>query len=250
MATLYTNKSATASGGVTDAGVSVSTLDGYFKLAGRPGGQIANGGTAASENLTLRSTANATKGSIVLGSTTFNEVTGRWGFGVASDANYTAVFGGLAANDGIKVENSNRSYFDFFGGAGGRVQINGFNGSATRLGQTPATGFVSFECQAGETILFGLDHAGSIKFITNNGERLMIDSGGMTLPGGGNIALSTTTGTKIATGPTQLLGFYNATPVDQPATVADPSGGATIDAEARTAIIAVIDRLQELGLVA
>lgn len=49
---------------------------------------------------------------------------------------------------------------------------------------------------------------------------------------------------------TSLLGFYGATPVDRPDTVADPAGGGTIDAEARTAINAIIDRLQELGLIA
>jgi hypothetical protein len=32
--------------------------------------------------------------------------------------------------------------------------------------------------------------------------------------------------------------------------VADPSGGSTVDTEARAAIAAVIDRLQELGLMA
>jgi len=46
------------------------------------------------------------------------------------------------------------------------------------------------------------------------------------------------------------IAFYNTTPVNQPDTVADPSGGATQDAEARTAIDAIIDRLQELGLIA
>jgi hypothetical protein len=57
-------------------------------------------------------------------------------------------------------------------------------------------------------------------------------------------------GLKIGSAITSLLGFYGATPVDQPATVADPAGGGTVDAEARTAIIALIDRLQELGLIA
>lgn len=46
------------------------------------------------------------------------------------------------------------------------------------------------------------------------------------------------------------IGFFGVTPVDQPATVADATGGSTTDAEARTAINAVIDRLQELGLIA
>jgi len=39
----------------------------YARLNGRPGGQVLYGGTAASENLTLRSTLSSTKGSIILG---------------------------------------------------------------------------------------------------------------------------------------------------------------------------------------
>jgi hypothetical protein len=57
-------------------------------------------------------------------------------------------------------------------------------------------------------------------------------------------------GIKIGSATSSLLGFYGVTPVDQPATVADPAGGGTIDTEARTAINAIIDRLQELGLIA
>jgi len=40
-------------------------------------------------------------------------------------------------------------------------------------------------------------------------------TGGISLPANANIALATTTGTKIGTGTDQLLGFYNATPVSQ-----------------------------------
>lgn len=57
-------------------------------------------------------------------------------------------------------------------------------------------------------------------------------------------------GLQIGSAITSLLGFYGVTPVDQPATVADPTGGGTIDTEARTAIGLIIDRLQELGLIA
>lgn len=57
-------------------------------------------------------------------------------------------------------------------------------------------------------------------------------------------------GLRIGDASTALLGFYGATPVDRPDTVADPSGGGTVDTEARTAINAIIDRLQELGLIA
>jgi hypothetical protein len=57
-------------------------------------------------------------------------------------------------------------------------------------------------------------------------------------------------GIKIGSATSSLLGFYGVTPVDQPATVADPAGGGTVDTEARTAVNAIIDRLQELGLIA
>jgi hypothetical protein len=57
-------------------------------------------------------------------------------------------------------------------------------------------------------------------------------------------------GLRIGGASTSLLGFYGATPVDRPDTITDPTGGGTIDAEARTAINTIIDRLQELGLIA
>jgi len=57
-------------------------------------------------------------------------------------------------------------------------------------------------------------------------------------------------GLQICSAATDELGFFGATPVDQPATVTDPSGGSTVDTEARAAITSLIDRLQELGLIA
>ena len=68
----------------------------------------------------------------------------------------------------------------------------------------------------------------------------------LTFDAGVDIAFRTTGGTKIGTGTDQLIGFYNATPVDQPETVTDGSDAATTQA----AVNAVIDRLQELGLIA
>ena len=67
-----------------------------------------------------------------------------------------------------------------------------------------------------------------------------------------NIQVGRGTGCKIATATDQKLGFFGTTPVDQPATVSDPSGAgdAGVDTPARTAINAIIDRLQELGLIA
>lgn len=40
------------------------------------------------------------------------------------------------------------------------------------------------------------------------------------------------------------LGFYGATPKAQAANIPDPAGGATVDAEARAAIVAILDVLE------
>jgi len=65
---------AAAASGVTDHGALTGLADDdhtqYLLLAGRAGGQTAIGGTAASENLTLQSTAHATRGNIVLSDVT------------------------------------------------------------------------------------------------------------------------------------------------------------------------------------
>lgn len=53
-------------------------------------------------------------------------------------------------------------------------------------------------------------------------------------------------GTLIGQDTSDKIGFYGVTPVDQPATVADATDAAT----AITSLNAVIDRLQELGLIA
>jgi len=63
-----------------------------------------------------------------------------------------------------------------------------------------------------------------------------------------NIILNATTGTKIGTGTTQKIGFWNATPVVQQAHIADPTGGAVIDAEARTAIDSILAQLAATGM--
>lgn len=65
-----------------------------------------------------------------------------------------------------------------------------------------------------------------------------------------DLKLSSATGTKIGTSATQKLGFFNKTPVIQPSAIASPSGGATIDSQARTAIDLIRTALTNLGLTA
>jgi len=72
---------------------------------------------------------------------------------------------------------------------------------------------------------------------------------------GKNIQLGKTNGTKIGIETSQKLGFFNTTPVDQPATVSDANtqGASYVQADVQsiaTAVNAVISRLKELGLIA
>tara|TARA_Y100001973_G_C5207534_1_gene342701 strand:+ start:6538 stop:7734 length:1197 start_codon:yes stop_codon:yes gene_type:complete len=71
----------------------------------------------------------------------------------------------------------------------------------------------------------------------------------ITFAAGSDITLATSTGTKIGTGTNQLLGFWNATPVDQPAAIADLSGSASL-ADTITKVNAVLAALREVGLIA
>lgn len=78
-------------------------------------------------------------------------------------------------------------------------------------------------------------------------ERLRITSAGvLQIADAGNITVGTTTGTKIGTDTTQKLGFYNATPVVQPAAVADATDAASVI----TQLNALLSRLRTLGIIA
>lgn len=63
---------------------------------------------------------------------------------------------------------------------------------------------------------------------------------------GKNIVLGTTTGTKLGTATTEKLAFYNATPVVQPAAVADATDAASVI----TQLNALLARMRDLGLIA
>ena len=65
-----------------------------------------------------------------------------------------------------------------------------------------------------------------------------------------NIQLGKTTGTKFGTEATQKLGFFGVDPVVQQSAISAPSGGSTVDAQARTAIGSIITELKNLGLTA
>ena len=74
-------------------------------LAGTAGGQSLTGGTAASDNLTLLTTSNATKGKILFGAgAAYDSVNTRFGIGTQSPAYTAHVQTTAAANKGLVVE--------------------------------------------------------------------------------------------------------------------------------------------------
>lgn len=73
--------------------------------------------------------------------------------------------------------------------------------------------------------------SGSLRFRIGSTEIFRIDTSSLTMAEGKNVAVGTTTGTKIGTGTTQKLGFWNVTPVVQPAANPDTSGATLANLE-------------------
>jgi hypothetical protein len=143
--------------------------------------------------------------------------------------------GGVQLNSGGVIFNSSGSFgLNFFNDAGLRRDEAGALGQ--RLGTT-AQAFRIYNTSTSSNANF---ERVNLRWASNE---FIIDA----QAGGSGTSLR---GIKIGSATSSLLGFYGVTPVDQPATVADPAGGGTVDTEARTAINAIIDRLQELGLIA
>lgn len=69
----------------------------------------------------------------------------------------------------------------------------------------------------------------------------------LVLSDGGDILIGNTAGTQIGTASTDKIAFLGAVPSVQRAHVADPSGGLVTDAEARTAINAILVTLETFG---
>lgn len=67
---------------------------------------------------------------------------------------------------------------------------------------------------------------------------------------GRNIQTGNANGTIVATDELQKLGFWGRTPVVRPTKIDNPSGAgaAGVDSPARTAIISILNLLEEIGL--
>jgi len=93
----------------------------------------------------------------------------------------------------------------------------------------------------------GTGSARALELQTDGTTRLTIGTTGLfTIADALNIAVGTTTGTKIGTATTQKLGFFNATPVVQPTAVADATDAASVI----TQLNALLSRMRDPGLIA
>lgn len=67
---------------------------------------------------------------------------------------------------------------------------------------------------------------------------------------GRNIQTGRTVGTSIGGATDQKVSVYGVTPVVQAGAISDPSGGAVVDSQSRSAIASIIDALQAFGIIA
>ena len=131
---------------------------GFANLTGQAGGQVLQGGTAASENLTLQSTANVTKGKILFGTSGYDEVNNRLGVLTASPSAAFSVgatnqfqintTGAITAATGI-TDTGTISNTGAITSAGGAVSLNLNSNFATSISTGTSTGAITLGGGAG-----------------------------------------------------------------------------------------------------
>lgn len=149
----------------------------------------------------------------------------------------------------------------------GTLSVSGTDANATTVTVTEATGTSAAGTDAlnvfsedGVTSIFTLDPYGTLALradtidVTNGGGALQLldhtartrfylisdDGSGTATPVAQALILA-----NPQTG--DLLGFYGVSATQQ-AHIADPAGGGTVDAQSRTAIVAILDALEAYGL--
>lgn len=139
--------------------------------------------------------------------------------GAGGDATFEAGFGKSASTVGTTR----------IGGKGGSVFIYGGNGRDASGGSTNNGGNggdITLDVGTHGTGSTANGSDGSIFFQTGDTTRITLAATTLTFADAVNMAFNTSTGTKIGTGTTQKIGFFNATPVAQQATTAAaPAGG-------------------------
>lgn len=185
------------------------------------------------------------------GSTFLSPTTGAFGVGIAPDSGfidgagthglvvYRNSGGGVAAVDVRNDQNSGDGIVRAIGKTSGAVTVTlrmmGYSG-----------GYGDLRTTSNHPLAFGM----------NNAETFRITSTGFTFAEAKDITLGTTSGTRIGTGTTQKLGFWNATPVARGAawTITNVTTDRTYDANTTTideladALGTLIAELQTMGL--
>lgn len=102
----------------------------YALLLGRSGGQTLIGGTASGNNLTLRSSSNATRGKVIFGNagtTAYDDVNDRLGVGTASPTEKLDVAGNIlltTAGNGLKIKEGTNATMGVATLVAGTVTVN------------------------------------------------------------------------------------------------------------------------------
>lgn len=234
---------ATYAGDAVFDDVTVDTLNGMSFAAGTGTLAVADGKTATVNNtLTFTGTDGIT---VAFGA----------GLSVAAGKTFTL-------SNTLTFTGTDASSVAF--GAGGTVFYTGTNLGSSQLGAHTWTGeqlgpngstsACSWAVRAANNGLFSIA-GNTCSLAANGGEVVRVESTVLNVYQNlslldKNMVFGTTTGTKFGTGATQKMGWWNATPVVQPTAVADASGGAVNDAEARTALNALLARLRTLGILA
>jgi hypothetical protein len=131
---------------------------------------------------------------------------------------------------------TNKTRLTLFGSSGSDIVLT-TTGVTARISVDAGTPGLYVDSQSGHSIIFRpagseicrLETDGTMQFAANK-----------------NMRFSTVTGTKFGTATTQKLAFYNATPVAQPAAVADATDAASVINQLNLALA----RLRTLGLIA
>lgn len=125
-------------------------------LAGASGGQTINGGTTAGQNLTLRSTAHATKGAIIFGSASeYDEANSRLGIGTLTPA---AKVHSLATTEQMRLGYDASNYLACTVSSAGVVTLDGTAGRYIITG--PASGTATLGAELVGNATFASDLSG------------------------------------------------------------------------------------------
>ena len=121
--------------------------------------------------------------------------------------------------------------------------------ASTLFGQTAAN-MGLFTNQNSGAAVYGNQANDLVAFISNSLTRMTIAAAGdITLADAVDIVTGTTTGTNIGGTTTAKVSFYDAAPIVQGASVADPTGGGVVDVECRAQLSALLSRIEATGLI-